>query len=51
MRHLLDILYLSVEEIDELLATANDIIEHPEKYRSLVVRVSGFSDYFKNLNV
>ena len=33
MRHLLDILDLSVEEIDELLATANDIIEHPEKYR------------------
>ena len=33
MRHLLDILDLTVEEIDELIATASDIIEHPEKYR------------------
>ncbi len=33
MRHLIDILDLSTEEIEELLATANDIIENPEKYR------------------
>ena len=33
MRHLLDILDLTVEEIEELIATANDIIEKPEKYR------------------
>ncbi len=33
MRHLLDILDLTVEEIEELIATANDIIENPEKYR------------------
>ena len=33
MRHLLDILDLSVEEIEELIATAIDIIENPEKYR------------------
>ena len=33
MRHLIDILDLSREEIEELLATANDIIAHPENYR------------------
>ncbi len=33
MRHLLDILDLTVEEIEELIATANDIIKSPEKYR------------------
>lgn len=33
MRNLIDILDLSVEEIDELIATANDIINNPEKYR------------------
>ncbi|MBR6801038.1 MAG: aspartate carbamoyltransferase [Eubacteriaceae bacterium] len=33
MRHLIDILELSVEEIDELVAVANDIIANPEKYQ------------------
>ncbi len=33
MRSLIDILDLSVEEIDELIATAKDIIAHPENYR------------------
>ncbi len=33
MRHLIDILDLSTQEIDELIATANDIIENPVKYR------------------
>lgn len=33
MRHLIDILDLSAEEIDDLIATAEDIIAHPEKYR------------------
>ncbi len=32
MRHLIDILELSVEELDSLVATANDIIDSPEKY-------------------
>jgi len=32
MRHLFDIVDLSVEEIDELIAVANDIIENPDKY-------------------
>ncbi len=32
MRSLISILDLSVEEIDGLIATANDIIEHPKKY-------------------
>lgn len=32
MRSLISILDLSVEEIDELIATANDIIENPKKY-------------------
>ena len=32
MRSVIDILDLSVEEIDELIATAKDIIENPVKY-------------------
>ena len=32
MRHLIDILDLSTEEIDELIVTAKDIIENPKKY-------------------
>ena len=32
MRHLIDILELSVEELDSLVATACDIIKNPEKY-------------------
>lgn len=33
MKHLIDILDLTVGEIDELIATADDIIAHPEAYR------------------
>ena len=33
MKNLIDILDLSVNEIDELIDTANDIIANPEKYR------------------
>lgn len=32
MRHLINILDLSKEEIDELIAVANDMIDNPEKY-------------------
>ncbi len=32
MRSLIDILDFSVEELNELIATANDIIENPDKY-------------------
>ena len=32
MRSVIDILDLSVEEIDSLISTASDIIDHPEKY-------------------
>ena len=32
MRHLFDIVDLSVEEIDELINVANDIIKNPDKY-------------------
>ena len=32
MRHLIDIIDLSVEEIDELITTAEDIIANPAKY-------------------
>ena len=35
MRNLIDILDFSVEEIDELIAVANDIIDDPEKYRDV----------------
>ena len=33
MRSLISILDLSIAELDELIATANDIIAHPENYR------------------
>ena len=33
MRSLISILDLSIEELDELIATAKDIIAHPENYR------------------
>ena len=33
MRHLIDIVDLSVEEIDSLIAKAEDIVAHPEQYR------------------
>ena len=33
MRHLIDIMELTVEEIAQLLTVAEDIIENPEKYR------------------
>jgi len=33
MRHLIDIMELSVQEIAELLSVAEDIIENPDKYR------------------
>ena len=32
MKHLIDILDLSTQEIDELLAVANDILDNPDKY-------------------
>lgn len=32
MKHLIDILNLSTEEINQLIKTANDIIENPDKY-------------------
>ena len=32
MRNLIDILDLSLDELDELMATATDIIEHPARY-------------------
>ena len=33
MRSLIDISELSCEEVDSLIATANDIIAHPDAYR------------------
>ena len=33
MKHLIDIMELSVEEIQELIALAEDIMNFPEKYR------------------
>lgn len=35
MRNLIDILDLSVEEIDSLISVANDIIDNPDKYRDV----------------
>ncbi|MDZ7332202.1 MAG: hypothetical protein ONB31_09515, partial [candidate division KSB1 bacterium] len=31
-------------------ATLRAAQQHPEKYRDLIVRVAGYSDYFCNLN-
>ena len=52
-RDLIDITDLSVEEIDELIAKAEDIIENPENYREkwvnsqdfalVILRKSGYS--------
>ncbi len=33
MRHLIDIMDLSVAEIEDMILVATDIVEHPEKYR------------------
>lgn len=38
MRHLIDIVDLSVEEIDSLIAVAEDIIENPDKYAEVCKR-------------
>ena len=38
MRHIIDVLDLSVEEIDELIATAKDIIADPDKYANVCHR-------------
>ena len=38
MRHLIDPMDLSVEEIDELLNLADDIIAHKEKYQDVCKR-------------
>ena len=38
MRHLIDPMDLSVQEIEKLLALANDIIEHKEKYSEVCKR-------------
>ena len=35
MRNLIDILDFTTEEIDELIAVANDIIDNPDKYRDV----------------
>ena len=35
MRHLIDITDLTTEEIDELIAVAEDIIAQPEKYQEV----------------
>ena len=35
MRHLIDITDLSVEEIDQLIDTAEDILENPAKYQEV----------------
>ena len=32
MKHLIDIMQLGTEEIDEMIDVAKDIIAHPEKY-------------------
>ena len=38
MRSVIDVLDLSVQELDELIAVANDIIDNPEKYQDACAR-------------
>ncbi len=38
MRSVIDVLDLSTQELDELIATANDIIDNPEKYQDACKR-------------
>ena len=38
MRHLMDITDLSIQELDELIAVAEDIIDNPEKYQDACKR-------------
>ncbi|MBR3310738.1 MAG: aspartate carbamoyltransferase [Solobacterium sp.] len=47
MRSLINILDLSVEEIDELIATANDIIANPDKYAEACKRKKLASLFFE----
>ncbi|MBR4935166.1 MAG: aspartate carbamoyltransferase [Anaerotignum sp.] len=47
MRSLLDIVDLTVEEIDELIATANDIIADPDKYAEKCKRKKLATQFFE----
>lgn len=38
MRHLVDITDITIDEIEELIALAEDIIEHPDVYAHLCRR-------------
>ena len=41
MRHLIDIPEFSVEELDQLMDTASDIIAHPTKYADVKIYQKG----------
>ncbi|MBR4164534.1 MAG: aspartate carbamoyltransferase, partial [Solobacterium sp.] len=47
MRSLINILDLSIEEIDELIEVANDIIENPDKYAESCKRKKLASLFFE----
>ena len=49
MRNLMNITDLSLDEIDELIATAEDIIANPEKYQEADVRRYSFFLNIPNL--
>ena len=48
MRHLIDILELTVEELDELCKKATDIIANPEKYAPSGVYIMRIHGTFVN---
>ena len=50
MRNLIDILDFSTDEIDGLVKLASDIMEHPEMYPQLTIRVSGYAVNFTKLS-
>ena len=39
MKNLINIMDLSVEEIEDLITVADDILVHPEKYRDIIQSV------------
>ena len=51
MKHLIDIMELTVEEIDEMIAVAKDIIADPDKYAEKCKRKKLATLFFEPMKV